>query len=133
MRVILDFNVAIAAVAARGLCEAVVELCIEQHEIILGQEILDDIEEKLRKKLKVAASVVAEYLHVLKANATLVVPEKLPKDTCRDPDDNAVLGLVIPGHAGVIVSGDKDLLTLVAFKGCRILSPRAFWELQRCG
>lgn len=133
MRVILDANVAIAAVAARGLCEAVVELCVERHEIIIGQEILDDIEEKLRKKLKVSVPVVAEYLNMLNAEATLVVPEKLPKDTCRDPDDNAVLGLVVPGHAEVIISGDKDLLTLVAFKGCRILSPRAFWEQQlRC-
>ena len=131
MRVILDANVAIAAVAARGLCEAVVELCIERHEIILGQAILDDIEEKLCKKLKVPAPVAAEYLHVLKAKATLVVPEKLPKDTCRDPDDNEVLGLVVPGHAEVLISGDKDLLTLVAFKGCRILAPRAFWELER--
>ena len=42
MRVVVDANVAIAAVAARGLCEAVFELCLERHEM----EGTEDAEEK---------------------------------------------------------------------------------------
>ena len=44
MRVIIDSNVAIAAVAARGLCEAVLELCLEHHHLIIGEGILREIE-----------------------------------------------------------------------------------------
>ena len=48
MRVILDLNVFIAAVAARGLCEAVVELCLERHSLVAGEGILGEVEDKLR-------------------------------------------------------------------------------------
>lgn len=131
MRVILDANVAIAAVAARGLCDAVVELCLEQHQIILCEEILDDIEEKLGCKLKVAPPVVAEFIRVLRHNAEILKPERVDASVCRDPDDNAILGLVAPAQADAIVTGDGDLLTLRQFKGAQILTPRAFWEASK--
>ena len=51
MRVVLDSNVFIAAVAARGICEVIVELCLERHRLISGEEILGEVEEKLRTKL----------------------------------------------------------------------------------
>ena len=44
MRVILDSNVAIAAVAGRGLCDAVVELCLERHRLVLCDGIIEEIE-----------------------------------------------------------------------------------------
>lgn len=44
MRVVIDSNVAIAAVAVRGLCEAVLEFCLEHHHLILGEGILREIE-----------------------------------------------------------------------------------------
>jgi putative PIN family toxin of toxin-antitoxin system len=133
MRVILDANVAIAAVAARGLCEAVVELCLERHVIVFGETVLRDIADKLRRKLKLPEAVVSEFLAVLRLRSEIVVPDDVPPGTCRDPDDHAVLGLALPGRAEVIVSGDQDLLVLKTFKGCRILSPREFWEMERAG
>ncbi|MFM8363898.1 MAG: putative toxin-antitoxin system toxin component, PIN family, partial [Verrucomicrobiota bacterium] len=51
--------------------------------------------------------------------------------TCRDPDDLMVLGLVSPGSAQAIVTGDKDLLVLEQFKGTPIMTPRAFWEFRQ--
>ena len=35
MKVVLDANVIVAAFASRGLCEAILELCLSEHEIIL--------------------------------------------------------------------------------------------------
>jgi len=131
MRVVLDSNVFIAAVAARGLCEAIVEFCLERHHLISGEEILGEVEEKLRTKLKVPHRVVTEYLKVLRQNAELVMPEKLDPTTCRDLDDLVVLGLVSPGNAHAIVTGDKDLLVLGNFKGVPIMTPRAFWEFSQ--
>lgn len=131
MRVILDANVAIAAVAARGLCEAVVELCLEHHQVILCEEILHDVAEKLRRKLKVAPPVVAEFVRVLRHNAEVLAPEMVQPSVCRDPDDHAILGLVAPGRADAIVTGDDDLLTIRHFKGAQIMTPRAFWEASK--
>ena len=131
MRVVLDSNVFIAAVAARALCEVIVELCLERHRLISSEEILGEVEEKLRTKLKVPHRVAAEYVRFLRQNAELVMPEKLDPTTCRDPDDLVVLGLVSPGNAHAIVTGDKDLLVLGNFKVIPIMTPRAFWEFSQ--
>jgi putative PIN family toxin of toxin-antitoxin system len=128
MRVILDSNVFIAAVASRGLCEAVLELCLERHSLISGEGILGEVDDKLRTKLKVPARVAAEYMKFQRQNVELVTPEKVDPKACRDPDDLMVLGLVSPGKAQAIVTGDKDLLALGTFKGASIMTPRAFWE-----
>ena len=42
-----------------------------------------------------------------------------------------VLGLVEPGDARAIVTGDQDLLVLGAFKGASIMTPRALWEFSQ--
>jgi putative PIN family toxin of toxin-antitoxin system len=131
MRVILDSNVFIAAVASRGLCEAVVELCLEQHTLVAGEGILDEVGVKLRTKIKVPSRVVAEYLKFLRQNIELISPEKLDPKTCRDPNDLMVLGLVAPGDVQVIVTGDKDLLVIEVFKGVPIMTPRAFWKFSQ--
>ena len=133
MRVVLDSNVLIAAAATRGLCEAIVELCLERHQIVLGNGILEEVQEKLIKKIKVPRSVALEYLELLRTSAELVEPLKLPRNICRDPDDVMVLGLVAPGAADIVVSGDKDLLVIGKFAGARIVSPRDFWEKMKCG
>ena len=131
MRVILDSNIFIAAVASRGLCEAIVELCLERHSLIAGEGILAEVEDKLRNKIKVPSRVVAEYMKFLRQNIELVGPEKLDPKTCRDPNDLMVLGLVVPGDAQAIVTGDKDLLVLESFRGASIINPRAFWGFSQ--
>jgi putative PIN family toxin of toxin-antitoxin system len=131
MRVILDSNVFIAAVASRGLCEAILELCLERHRLIAGEGILDEVDDKLRTKLKVPSRVVAEYVKFLRENGDLVRPKKLDPKTCRDPNDLIVLGLISPGAAQAIVTGDKDLLVMGTFNGASIMTPRAFWEFSQ--
>ena len=131
MRVILDANVIIAAAASRGLCEAILELCLENHHIILCEGILREIEEKLRTKIKVPAPVIAEYLALLRKNAQMLEPEPVQKSECRDPDDLMILGLVEPGIADVVITGDKDLLVIKKFKKALILTPRSFWESNK--
>lgn len=131
MRVIVDANVAIAAAASRGLCEAILELCLEHHHLILCEGILEEIEKKLRIKIKVSPPVIAEYLKVLRNNAEILEPEKVQETICRDPDDLMILGLVAPGNADAIVTGDKDLLVIKEYKKARIMTPRSFWESNK--
>jgi len=131
VRVVLDSNVFIAAVAARGLCEAIVELCLERHCLISCKEILAEVEDKLVNKLKVPTRVVAEYMKFLRQNVELVRPGDVESGICRDPNDQMVLGLVSAGKVQAIVTGDKDLLVLGAFEGSPIMTPRSFWELNQ--
>jgi len=127
----MDANVAIAAAATRGLCEAIMELCIEQHQIILCRGILDEIEDKLRHKLRIPRAIIAEYTKILESNAQVLPPEVIDSSACRDPDDLMVLGVALSGRADVIITGDKDLLTLKSFNGIQIVTPRMFWETNQ--
>ncbi len=131
MRVVLDSNVAITAVAGHGLCESVIELCLEHHQIILCDNILTEIEKKLRKKIKVPSSVISEFLNVLRSNAYIFTPIPVNKKICRDSKDLMIFGLVDPANVNVIITGDKDLLVLKEYGMAKIMTPRNFWELNK--
>jgi predicted nucleic acid-binding protein len=50
---------------------------------------------------------------------------------CHNPKDDMVLALALGGRADVIVSGDKDLLSLSPHRGIPILTPREFLTMVR--
>ena len=45
---------------------------------------------------------------------------------CRDPKDDMILEVALNGKADLIISGDKDLLSLRSFSGIPILSPAQY-------
>ena len=126
MRIVLDVNVIIAAFAARGLCESVLELCLDSHDLLLSEELLTEIRGNLHRKIKLPARTVEQIEHVLRENGILLVPALIPANACRDPGDAHVLGLVVAGQAECLVTGDDDLLVLKQFRRCKILNPREF-------
>ncbi len=131
MKVVLDTNVLIAAFAARGLCEAVVELCLQNHEIIVSAPLLLEVEEKLKSKLGLPEGIAADIIEFLRSQAMVVEPNAVSADACRDPNDLMVLGTA--EAATCIVTGDEDLLTLETFGDILILTPRKFWESESSG
>ena len=126
MKVVLDANVIIAAFAARGLCESVMEVCLSEHETILCDDLFDEILRNLRLKIKLPASIVNDIGEFLREHANFLNPALLSPDVCRDPDDIKILGLAVASNADYIVTGDKDLLVLKKFQGIPILNPRSF-------
>lgn len=126
MKIVLDANVIIAAFAARGLCESIMEVCLSEHEILLCDELLEGILRNLRRKIKLSAQIVDDISDLLMEQASMTDPIPLRPDICRDSDDVKILGLAVAASANYIVTGDKDLLVLKEFQGILILSPRAF-------
>jgi predicted nucleic acid-binding protein len=45
---------------------------------------------------------------------------------CRDPDDDMVLECAVVSGAQMVVTGDKDLLTMNPFNGIEIVTPAEF-------
>ena len=64
-------------------------------------------------------------LDTLRDNAVWFTPAERVSD-CRDAKDNKHLELALAAGAGVIVSGDADLLVLHPWRGVRILVPAAY-------
>lgn len=68
-----------------------------------------------------ATALVEDYQHL----AVLVEPVPLPTPISCDPDDDQVLAVALAARATLIVSGDKDLLTLITFRGMPIVTASA--------
>ena len=129
MKIVLDANVIIAAFAARGLCESIMEVCLSEHEISLSDDLLDEILRNLRDKIKLPRDVVDNIGALLRGHSNFSIPSPLASDVCRDPDDIKILGLAVATNADYIVTGDKDLLVLKGFEGIPILNPRSFSDI----
>ncbi len=112
MKVVLDTNVIVAAFAAQGLCHALLELCVDQHEIVLSPDILKETAAALQKKLKVPPKVARDVTEYLSAHATLQKVTRLEKQVSRDPSDDHVLALAEQSRAEYVITGDDDLLVL---------------------
>ena len=57
-------------------------------------------------------------------------PEPLPREVCRDSDDDWILAAGTAGGCQMIVSGDKDLLDIGEVEGLRNVRPSEFQELE---
>ncbi len=133
MKIALDSNVLIAAFATDGLCRSILELCLNHHEIILSEELLEEVNENLQKKIRIPPARVREVIHYLKNNATIGKGQQGFQTTgCRDADDVKVLNLIVTAKVDMLVTGDKDLLSLREFQSIPIVSPRdSLSRLQR--
>lgn len=131
MRIVFDSNVLIAAFATHGLCHSLFEFCLRGHDVVVGEHILDEVERKLQKKLKVPAPFVREIRAYLEKHCSLEHPVPVPSDACRDPKDLPVLGLAVAAHAQYLVSGDADLLILKRWHETLILTPRELYDRLR--
>lgn len=127
MTVVLDTNVLVAALVAKGLCLEVVQRTIRMRCLASSTALLDELESTLQLKFEVTPAV-ALFLALLREQTTLVDPFVLPQPICRDPDDDVVLGTAMAAGADVIVTGDKDLLVLGVYEGIGIQSSRQFLQ-----
>lgn len=133
MRVALDTNVMVSAVATRGLCADVLNLVLAEHELIIGEAVLTELRRVLAERIRVPSKTVDEVVSLLRQEAEVVERADSFPVKIRDKDDLAVLSEAIAGSAEALVTGDRDLLELKEDLPLRILSPRAFWEQLREG
>lgn len=84
-----------------------------------------DVLARPRFAAAISAARRARILKVLRAGAAWFSPQERVTD-CRDAKDNKYLELALASRAGVIVSGDDDLLVLHPWRGVRILKPAGY-------
>lgn len=81
----------------------------------------------MRRKFDPYVSVESRRDYLTQINATAKWVEILrPVRACRDPKDDKFLEVAINGEADMILTGDKDLLTLHPYLGIPILSVTEF-------
>jgi len=129
VRVFPDANVLVSAFASRGLCADLVEVVLLEHDLVLGRNVVREVNKALREKLKMLAARAVEIVEFVCGEAVQTVDESEPGDARVDADDALVLGEAIAAQAGVFVTGDAALLKLGAIGKLEIVTPRRFWEI----
>lgn len=128
MKVFLDTNVLVSALATRGLCADLYERLLTEHEVVIGEpvvlEVLDILQRKFRAtgELLVKVEVELRLLRVIPAQA---VAPALP---IRDVDDPWIIACALQADVDYFVTGDAELLTLGRVGNLTIISPRTCWE-----
>ena len=130
MKLVLDTNVLIAALIARGVCADLLEHCVLRHTIVSSDVILTELRNHLVGKFSYTVQEAAEAVRLLQSQMETVVPGELQQSVCRDPDDDWILATAVAGQAQCIVTGDKDLLVLRQYEGIEVVSPRDFADFE---
>jgi putative PIN family toxin of toxin-antitoxin system len=128
VKVFLDTNVLVSAFVTRGLCADVFRLCLEEHELIVGEVVLEELKRVLRKKFHVPTETVFQIENFLRGYHVEPNPHEFPALQLRDHNDILVVASAINAEAEFLVTGDDELLRLEDAP-MRIVSPREFWTL----
>ena len=129
--VVLDTNVIVAAFVARGLSNAVFELCLDKFKVIISNFIINETSKILKDKIKIPEERITEIIDFLKESCRMANYESLRERVCRDKNDDEILALAKDSKSKYIITGDQDLLVLNKFEDIKIVSPRQLWEITR--
>lgn len=128
MIVVIDAGVWISAIRFGG-----VPLKAVRQALAVDQVAISDIIE--REVIEIAVSKMGLHrdwmTHEFAAFTAACLKIRITGDIagiCRDPNDDHVLECAKKSAADLIISGDKDLLSLQRFEATEILSARAYLE-----
>jgi putative PIN family toxin of toxin-antitoxin system len=130
VKLLLDTNVLVAALVARGVCSDLLEHCVRHHVVISSRPLLNELRDVLTRKFRQREVDVRNACRLFAETFTLVEPAALEPPACRDRDDDVVLATALAGECTAVVTGDQDLLILDPFRGVRVLAPSAFWKWE---
>lgn len=133
MKVYFDTNVLVSAFTARGLCADLMRVVLAEHELVIGEVNLRELDRVLVEKFRAPKSVAASVESQLRDHTVIPMPDAPSSIPVRDPDDAWVLSSVLASGAGMFVTGDQDLLEIAASVPVPVLTPRLAWEQLRGG
>jgi putative PIN family toxin of toxin-antitoxin system len=129
MKVVVDSSVLIAASISRaGVCAELLEDVLTHHELVISDFILEELGRNLHDKFSFPPSEIRLLRQFLEKASTVVVPSDIPPTICRDPSDLPVIGTAVAGGATMLITVDKDLLTIGEYQGISFVRPGAFWR-----
>ena len=129
MRVLVDTNVIVSGLIAKGMCFEILEDLIYSHTPIITPYILSECKNVLLTKFHLSMATVKSQILVIERHfykgqsATDVI------NACRDPKDNQILADAVLNKVDFILSGDKDIISLGSFEGIRMISPKEYWKI----
>jgi uncharacterized protein len=131
MKVFLDTNVLVSAMATRGLCADVLRETLTSHQLVVSVPLFNELKRVLRQKLQIPGELIDDAIGILQQDAHFATPSTILDVKIRDKDDLMILSSALNGNADLLVTGDKELLNLGKINDMEIVSPREFWKRMR--
>lgn len=126
LKVVLDTNILISAIAFGGKPEGVLNLVLDEKIIAVTSPILlAEFQEVYKKNFPLKFVDFELTLERIEEIFKMVKPKRSLK-IVRDEDDNRVLEAAFEGNCDFIITGDKDLLDLKKYKNIKIMKADEF-------
>lgn len=75
---------------------------------------------------KISWRDISPFIDLVTVYGEFVSPAMLKEPVSRDPDDDKFIATALAAKCKLIVSGDKDLLTIDGYFGIEIIKPNEF-------
>jgi len=131
VKVYLDTHVLVSAFTARGLCADLVRLLLGEHELLTGEVNLVELRQVLVERFGASQKLASSVESQLRDQIVIGRPAEPTNIALRDADDAWVLASALSSDAELLVTGDRDLLSVAALVDLPIVTPRAAWERLR--
>jgi len=129
LRVVIDTNVLVSAlVLPTSVPRQAVDKALDVGVVLISESTLEEVAGVLaRKKFDpyISRQECEAFLYQLTNTAEVVHATRIVRE-CRDHRDDKFLEVALNGQAGVIVTGDKDLLAMHPWRGIAVLTPAQF-------
>jgi putative PIN family toxin of toxin-antitoxin system len=128
VKIFFDTNVLISAFLSRGLCADIFRISVSEFDVVIGEYVLSEFENKLEKKFKIPESRISEIVSFLHQFEIIPVPQSPFNVKMIDKEDPWVIASAKNGKARFLVTGDKEMLSLPRIIKIKIIRPREFFE-----
>jgi len=136
MRVVLDTNVLVSGLVAKGGApHRILDDWLEgRFTLITSLYLLEEFAHvlsyhRIAKRLRLREDEVEALLAALLDRAEVTSGELQLPGVTRDRKDDPVVACAVEGKADYIVSGDQDMLVLEEYEAIQVVTPRQFVEI----
>ena len=137
--VVIDANIILsAAISTKGLPSELVELFVRKglFEIVVSPAIIAEWYEcvsrkSIQKAARATEAQLQAFISSIVVRSILIDDSTTAQGICRDPKDDMYISAALDSDASFIVSGDNDLLDLLAVEQVSVLTPRQFYNWLR--
>ena len=131
MLITFDTGIYVSAMQFGGTPKEAIVLAVLMDTIVFCDQLVDEVvrvmQDKFERSSEETESRLASYL----SEAICINVTGKVSGICRDPKDGFILECAQTGNADLIVTGDKDLLSLKLFNGIQIVTPRQYLNFPR--
>src|SRR3989338_6729146 len=129
VKVVLDTNILVSSMIFGQKPQQIENLILEKNVVgITSLILLAELVDVLTKKFHFNEFRVKQTEKKIKKNFIFVQPTSIIK-ILKDDADNRILEAAVEGRCQYIITGDKELLSLGAFKGIKIVKVAEFLDI----